>query len=131
MPSSIDATLNAILDVDNRRDLDRVIKTVNVRRGQLAGELAASLRIGDRVRIVGPIKPRYIAKQTGVVAAPATSERVQVRLDHPETVGQRFIHSDGTVLVPSVNVEFVARAEDTAQETGGETVGEDPAQPTS
>jgi hypothetical protein len=124
MSTTINETLNAILDIKTGGDLDRVVRTAGVRREQLAAELAASLRIGDRVRI-GRIKPRYIEGQTGVVAAPATGQRVQIRLDHPEAVNPRYLQEDGTVHVPTSVIELVTRTaeESTAEGGAGEESG--------
>jgi hypothetical protein len=118
MPSNIDATLNAILAIESVADLDRVVDTAKERRKHLAAEFAGSLRIGDRVRI-GRIKPRYIEGQTGVVAAPATGQRVQIRLEHPEAVNPRYLQEDGTVHVPTSVIELVTRAAEESTAEGG------------
>ncbi len=118
MPSNIDATLNAILAIESVADLDRVVDTAKERRKYLAAEFAGSLRIGDRVRI-GRIKPRYIEGQTGVVAAPATGQRVQIRLDHPEAVNPRYLQEDGTAHVPTSVIALVTRAAEESTAEGG------------
>lgn len=129
MAKNIDEILNAILDIDNGADLDRVVETARVRRDQLAGNLASSLRIGDRVRI-GSIKPRYFEGLTGVVAAPATGQRVSIRLDDPTSINPRYLQDGDTVRVPTSVIELVARASDT-DTSGPEAAGADPAQPSS
>jgi hypothetical protein len=130
MAKNIDEILNAILDIDTNVHLDRVIKTVTARREQLAGELALTLRIGDRIRIGRINKPRYMEGQTGVVAGPATGPRVPIRLDHPDAISPRYLQRDGTVHVPANLIELIARADD-ASSTGADTDGDAPARPSS
>jgi hypothetical protein len=127
LPTPINEILNAIGRVDSVADLNLVVDTVALRREQLAVKLAASLRVGDRIRI-DRIAPSDLEGVTGVVAAPPTAKRLQFRPDNEFSVKARYVQHDGTVHVPTGVVELIERA-DEAQTSGGETAGDAPAQP--
>jgi hypothetical protein len=108
---STDEICNAILEVENKDVLDRILQALSSRRAALSAQLAGELRIGDKVRVTS-IKPKYLEGETGTVAAPPIGMRIPIRLDHPEAVASKYVNDEGIVHVPANCVALVSRAAD-------------------
>lgn len=72
----VTAILNGAAD-DN---LDAIVDAVRTRRTVVSQITAATLKPGDKVRIVGNISPKYLLGLVGEVSGPAQGERVPVQL---------------------------------------------------
>jgi hypothetical protein len=123
MPIPLNDLVNAILDIEDPDDLDRLSETIKTRDRQLADaratRIAAELRLGDRVRITDGISPKYLLGVTGVVDRPASRKEVAIRPDHPELIPgrlERILYPDGTMHVSPSVLEIIERAESTGSE---------------
>lgn len=86
-------------------ELDRIGEAVRTRRKQLELVRAASLRVGDRVKIGGHIRPQYLRGVTGEVVS-FGGDKISVRVDEAYRYNLgRFMRPDATIRFPAATVE--------------------------
>jgi hypothetical protein len=93
-----------ILNGDVDEWLGNIIEVVKQRRQAKAFELAATLRVGDKVRLGGNISPKYLIGLEGVVAGPPSGQRIAV------TLGPEAGRYAGTARTPISCVEKIEEA---------------------
>jgi hypothetical protein len=81
-------------------DLDSLVQAIRFRRDQIAQAMKWSLKAGDPVRLVGNIRPKYLAFATAKVSK-VNLKKIVIDLDRP---AGRFFKN---VTVPVTLVEKV------------------------
>jgi hypothetical protein len=83
----------------------KLVKEIGKRMDVMGKELAETLDLGDRVRIVGELKPKYFTKKCGRVAAvDVEAGKVTVKLD---TTVKRHGKLYSQVTVPAHAIEVL------------------------
>jgi hypothetical protein len=100
-PDAIQKLVSEIRAMTSRKELVRVQEAVIAREERLrhvhALEVAATLQVGDRVRIQG-IRPEYLIGLEGTVERLPEHTKVAVKLDHPDRA-EKYIEDDGTIRI--------------------------------
>ena len=86
-----------------------VYRELKNRRFHLAAEAAKSFRVGNVVKIVGDIKPRYMSGHIGTITE-IDGNRVWVELTEPiQRAGRVRDRTIGKIGVSAMNIEKVVR----------------------
>lgn len=96
------SVIDEILDGKLDDDLDQILSAIKERRDQLASRLRFKLRPGDRVRVVGDLRPRYLIGLIGVVKR-INQTTISIDFEDPASAGR---YSAG-VRMPLEHVEKV------------------------
>jgi hypothetical protein len=72
--------IRLILSGEMDGGLDQIVAAVRLRRESMAAVRGASIAVGNRVRVTGNVRPKYLAGATGVVDS-KDGQRIRVRLD--------------------------------------------------
>ena len=82
--------------------IDYIRYKVKARRNEKSAKTLATLKVGDRVRIVGPTKPQYLAGMTGTI-----EKRRQTKLVVKLSAGPVGKFRDGKVICPASMLEKI------------------------
>ncbi len=85
MSEAINQVITAILTGEVDDDFDRIAIALKERRKSLSAAKLLTFKRGDRVKVVPPISPKYMAGATGKVVKLGNS-RIDIELD--EQVGR-------------------------------------------